>query len=628
MKKNVSLHKLFRALSTLTLATAGIIFSDTQATADAQPTVAPSPPTPLRVNGTSPPDACKKGTDASAIIFSTKAMSNKDEWVLPDSQIHEIPFTGCDLNISLTKGETRSASFVIHAEKNLKNVKIVGVEFSSTPKANDYIAIDFKLVKAWYQAGGAGVDVGRSALTMAMGVKTLTPELLVNDLDLLRVDTKSEKNYLRIDDNGRDEYIDINSSKPITPSVGHFYPEYQVRDAGTLQPFAVNAGQNQQIWLTISASKNTLPGKYIGKIQLQSADGLNSSIDINVIVPNFELPESKLTYGIYYHGRLHPNRSPTVSSEYKTPEQLKLELRDIASHGIKVPAIYQNHNNKDLFLKYLQIMTDAGFSTKDLYLIYLNTNKAETSDQISNLKAQISQVKSITKPFSVNNIYVYGIDEAKGPRLTAQKPALQMIRGTGQKTYVAGAAGVFEATGDLFDILIFAEAPMKTEAEKYHSIGKKIFSYANPQSGVENPYLYRKNYGLMLWAADFDGAMLYAYQHCMGECWNDFDGPVYRDHNFTYPTSNGFVITTGWEGVREAINDVRYVNLLENRIKIVKESNLTSKTAIANQAEAYLSNIRNTLNKTNHYGQRSQPLNINLDDIRNNVVRYIELLAP
>jgi len=632
MNTNAKAYRIFAVLSASILAAGGIIFSITYSTAsprqmiDNSTNVSPPDAPTVVVRGGSifSANTCNTDAGSAAVVFSTKAIS--DQWILPDSAVQEIPFAGCNIEVLLPKGEIESASFVIHAEKDLKNIKIVDVDFSGTPEASNKITIDLKLVKAWYQAGGAGHDIGRSLISMAANVKILTPELLVNDLDLMKVDTKTKNNYLRTNDNGPDEYIDINSSKPISFSVDHFYPEYQVRDAGTMQPFSLESGKNQQVWLTVNTSKNTPPGKYVGSIKVQSDNGLSASIAINVTVPNFDLPASKLEYGIYYHGRLDATRVPTVSSEFKTPEQLKLELRDIAFHGIKIPVIYQDHNQIDLFLKYLQIMSDASFSTKDLYLVYLNTSGVETSAQLSNLKTQILRVKSSSIPFGVENIYVYGEDEAKGSKLIAQKPAWEMIHKMGQKTYVAGYAGTFEATGDLLDILVFAESPMKAEAAKYHSKGRKIFSYANPQSGVENPYLYRKNYGLLLWAAEFDGAMLYAYQHFMGEGWDDFDHAAYRDHNFTYPTSNGFVGTTEWEGVREAINDVRFVNLLESRIKNTISNNLTAKTVTANQAEAYLNNIKDTLNRTNHYGEYSQYINIDLDEVRRNITRYIELL--
>lgn len=97
--------------------------------------------------------------------------------------------------------------------------------------------------------------------------------------------------------------------------------------------------------------------------------------------------------------------------------------------------------------------------------------------------------------------------------------------------------------------------------------GHRAFCYAYPQVGNEEPETYRRNFGLALWRAVFDGAMDYAYQHSFGHIWNDFDDKTYRDHVFAYPTVDGVVDTVEWEGFREAVDDVRYVTTLEQAIK-------------------------------------------------------------
>ncbi len=82
---------------------------------------------------------------------------------------------------------------------------------------------------------------------------------------------------------------------------------------------------------------------------------------------------------------------------------------------------------------------------------------------------------------------------------------------------VSGNQNAVDIVGDLLDVAIFADSLNTTQAAKWHSYGKKIFSYANPQVGVENPEIYRKNYGFALWNAGYDGAMDYAYQHRYGQ---------------------------------------------------------------------------------------------------------------
>jgi hypothetical protein len=60
--------------------------------------------------------------------------------------------------------------------------------------------------------------------------------------------------------------------------------------------------------------------------------------------------------------------------------------------------------------------------------------------------------------------------------------------------------------------------------------------------------------------------MNFAYQYPFGAAWNDFDSPKrdkdYRDHMFTYPTSDGVIGTVQWEGFREGVDDTRYLATL------------------------------------------------------------------
>ena len=109
-----------------------------------------------------------------------------------------------------------------------------------------------------------------------------------------------------------------------------------------------------------------------------------------------------------------------------------------------------------------------------------------------------------------------------------------------------------------------------------------MFNYGNPQCGVEEPETYRRNFGLALWQAGYDGAMDYAYQHSFGHEWNDFDNQSYRDHTMAYPAANGVIDTIQWEGFREGVDDVRYLATLLQAMKTAEAAG----GAKARQAQA------------------------------------------
>ncbi|MFH1920875.1 MAG: hypothetical protein ABIP48_13480, partial [Planctomycetota bacterium] len=196
-----------------------------------------------------------------------------------------------------------------------------------------------------------------------------------------------------------------------------------------------------------------------------------------------------------------------------------------------------------------------------------------------------------------------------GERLEAQRPSWEAVRRAGGKVFVAGYHGSFELVGDLQDVLVFAGPPDADEAAKYHGVGHQIFSYANPQCGCEEPLRYRRNFGLLLWKKDFDGAMDYAYQHSFTHVWNDFDNVHYRDHVMAYPTVDGVIDTLQWEGYREGVDDTRYLATLLEAIR----SAAPKKKPLAEAAQKWLDEL---------------DVSGDLDAIRASLIDWILKLGP
>ena len=192
--------------------------------------------------------------------------------------------------------------------------------------------------------------------------------------------------------------------------------------------------------------------------------------------------------------------------------------------------------------------------------------------------------------------------------MIAQRPAWKTIREAGGKVFVAGQHGHFEKVGDLLNLIVMYGIPLKEVAAKWHSAGHKIWCYANPQGGVESPEVYRRNFGLLLWQANYDGASTYVYQHGFGNIWNDFDHPTRRDLNFTYPTVDGVIDTIAWEGYREGIDDIRYATTLKLETEKAKKLKDKGVRELALSAEKYLEEL---------------DVNRNLDTVRLEIIDYI-----
>jgi len=98
--------------------------------------------------------------------------------------------------------------------------------------------------------------------------------------------------------------------------------------------------------------------------------------------------------------------------------------------------------------------------------------------------------------------------------------------------------------------------------------------------------------------------------------WGDFYRPTYKQHNMVYPTIDGVIDTVQWEGYREGVDDVRYLNTLLEAIKKAKSTE--GKQATVLEAKQYLKKLKdNDINETK----------ADLDAIRSKMIDYILRLS-
>ena len=487
-------------------------------------------------------------TNPLFIIFPWNPITSKK--ILPFT--YPIPASpGGKISIRACRGEFEPASFIVRAREKLKSVNITKSNLVS--KNGDVIpndALDISLVKCWYQAGDGTV--------YNQSKKCLQPELLLKDDRLVKVDYLNQKNYLKVTLQGVEKYIDISSPDSMFPD------DAVLKDAKTLQPFDMTANFNKQVWITLHVPESATPGEYRGNITVD-ADGKTSTVvELVVEVLPFSLEEPLLEVSIYYRGKLFDKPKQGVNSEWKTEEQYLAELVDMRDHGVINPTIYQPLNNS-LVNKALDFRKRAGLKNDNLYVLGTTTRNPTDDKGLSALKERVERWINLARPFGYKDIFIYGIDEARDEKLVSQKKAWEAVHSAGGKVFVACYLGAADTIGDLLDRPILNGKFKETEVNKWHSFNKKVHIYGNPQVGVEDPGIYRKNYGFALFCAGYDGIMDYAYQHSFGHIWNDFDHDRYRDHVFAYPTSDGVIDTTQWEGFREGVDDLRYLAVLKKK---------------------------------------------------------------
>lgn len=434
--------------------------------------------------------------------------------------------------------------------------------------------IDVRVVKNWYTGSAVSIGVGTG------DAKVRVPELLLKDDELVHVDTATKSNSLRIESQSSQFYQDISSPTAQMPN------DATVEDATTLQPFTVDALHAKQLWLTVDTRSDVRPGYYSGNVVVSyqivgdsTPRTLQVPVELNVLPVN--LLSSNLLYGIYYRAKIDPTKAG-LNSEYKTETQYLAELTNMLEHGVDHPTQYLG-SSLSAVANYVTLREGLGLPCdKYFFLDGIGGVGTSTSTATTNATNLIGVLQSYSSCPNAQ-LYMYGQDEATGTALDNELDAMQAVHTAGGKTFVAGYVGTYSHIHAGLDTLVFSGKPNDTEIALWRNDGKDVYSYGNPQIGVPDPYVYRANYGFLLWQHDYTGAMDYAYQHgfpgkspahdlagcsisTTGYCslWNDFDSSQYYDHVFTYPTTTGVVDTIQWEGFREAVDDTRYLATLES----------------------------------------------------------------
>ncbi|MFA5175589.1 MAG: peptidoglycan-binding protein [Patescibacteria group bacterium] len=503
-----------------------------------------------------------------------------DDEILSDTSIASSYITDT-ISITAAPNEFEPATFVVKANTDIASFLPEATSLTGTAGTISPSYIDIKVVKVWHQYG--------------MG---LTPELLLNDDSLVNV--VGDDDYLKV--NG--EYILINDPDGVE-GLSSDYPtteEFSVQDASTLQSTSITSGSNKQYWITIEVPSGTAGGTYTGSIYLKNGGVTLRTLTLNLTVLGRELPASPMIESIFYKGQT--TTTARINDDYKTETQMLAEFQDMKDHGITSPTMYGGTYNDADLRNILSLRQSAGLSTKLFDLMhqfgwgYVEPNY---------LRSVITASSNIIKEYGFEPYY-YGKDEDYY-NTDEIREQIAIYNDVGILCFGAQPIAYANDIADVLNVAVVSSPPSSTLAAKYHGYGNKILSYANPEPYTEVPETYRRNYGLLLWQKNYDGMMVYAYQATVEFIWNDFDNPTYKDMAFAYPTNNGVIDTRQWEGMREAVDDVRYMTLLQTLID-----------------ENTASGAKNVLSANNWVTKlREADLTLkDLDTVRSEMVAYIQ----
>ena len=544
---------------------------------------------------------CSGCSTSSFCLYVVPAIT--DEPVLPTTSISQ-DLVSDRISLVAASGEYEPASFVIGANTgSISSLLAEATDLTGDGGSIPASAVDIRVVKCWQVSG----------TTMPYrGTRTLAPELLLKDDTLIKVE--GEENYVKLT---AGDYVWISDPVPPTdpsPAV----EDMPIRDSSTLLPVDIPAGTNKQFWVTVHVPENAAPGVYDGTIDLSTeTDGPVAQLALELEVLPFDLLPSMMTHIVSHRGLL--SSEGTISMDAKNVEQYQAELLDILAHSdtstMAQPYYVGESTPIETYGEALSMRQAAGAPRDELFSSYFITDWGEYPS-IEDVAAKAQEIMALAG----GQVYFEGDDEAQGGALSIQRPVWEAIRSVGGKMWACGhrvGAGAdvgednFSLMGDIQDVFVCARAPDAAEAAGWHGVGHEILCYANPMSGLEKPETYRRNYGLLLWQNDYDGGLA-IYQWKGGLIWNDFDDPDnWRAHVFAYPTVNGVIDTTEWEGWREARDDIRYLTTLLDAVEKAKADGMDTSAA-----ETWLAGL-----KTEDLGTQD------LDAIRRQMIDFILSLA-
>ena len=497
---------------------------------------------------------------------------------------YELPRTGLATNridLVTAPGEHEAASFVYVAKTPLtvKDVKVtLPAGFSS----------DVWLVKRWFRTGGAWASYHSDRRQ-----RVLTPDLLLHDDGLIKVDEQRRKNYLRLDYPTGRIYADVTD-----PSKGHqdwfgwlATEEPPLRDAKTLQPVAIpEAGRNQQFVIKLDVAKTVKPGLHRGEVRVETDKGAEALAFFVRVLP-VELPEQAAPMndpdGTWIS---HMNSFPLVLGQ--TNEERVKFVKDVMKR------IHDAHVNQTTGLwdspKMVELAKEAGFvadqvhgtkfaKPRDWREFYPKALLPEltSADKEAGIRASMREKQTARE---YHDLYLPGalqwsIYVSESSWYTVQQDLQaevgEVAHRLGQQVFAHGHERNGVWATDVQDMHSDSGANAKSEG-RWHAAGGRVIAYCDPFPGAENPMIFRFGMGFYKYRLGYDGDMLHGFLNQrvpFNEWAEDYGGDGnYRNFAMVFPQQGGIIWTLAWEGVREANNDLRWLTKMVRQARAAQKS--------------------------------------------------------
>ncbi len=495
------------------------------------------------------------------------------------------------LGCAAARGEFETISFSVKPERDMEKVDFVPSELTGP---DGYVipasAADFALVKVWYRADGRW----RTSWSGNTGKPELINNLVIHDDALVRVvetnDVAKRTILLRVDYPEGPAYIDMRRHGGAGSPFNHSM--HPVVDPKKFVPFDLRKDRFQQYWFTWKIPVDARPGLYKGKLGVKENSSHLGDIPVEVEVYPFTLPYARTHYDTTQPFISAWMGTPSVASELRGSKQMAVAerkvrgiYRSLADHNCHCPSgpgTFSSNSTDDLNVRSLIMMRQEGMACR----LLINGPAfdweycwAEGGDRspagfvkATNRYDRLVQTQGevYDQYLGHRNCYFSSADECGTWFNRTSYPFWAILHKHGFNAWTDyGDDRDISWSVGMNDVPASAR---HTSSWNWHKGGAKAVTYAGPFTGPADPDIWRRTKGLRYYYADFDGHHEYCFSP--GENpWNDFAfRGSYSQFQMVYPAYDGLISTIAWEGVREGLDDIRYLSLLRMRCEAALDS--------------------------------------------------------
>ena len=515
---------------------------------------------------------------------------------LPDAEPHGGVVTNV-LSCAAAKGEIETISFSVQPSRDLKKVDFRPSDLTGPGGAKIPAACaDFALVKCWYRAGGRW----RTSWCGNHGKPELINDLVLHDNDLIRVveDEDYAKRTVLVRFSYPEGPVWVDMRKHGNGSDHFLHEVYPVMDAKKFVPFDLQKDRFQQYWFTWKIPQDAKPGVYRGTLDVYEEKSALAKLSVEIEVYPFALPTARTHYDTSKRFISSWMGTPSLEGELSNSKNLAVseaKLRNVYksfaehnAHEANGPGHIRSDSTDDLGVRTLILMRQAGMDC-EMTINGMSCDPGwacpvespfispEQDPQLySNVLARYCKMLDLhrlvyDKYLGHHNNYWCGPDECGTYQHRRDYGFFGEIFKRGMFTWAD--SGVPQDVGWSITMNDAPAAARHTTAWNWHKGSAEIVTYAGTFTGPSDPDIWRRTKGLRYYYADFNGLHEYCWCYNRWNHWNDFKyRGSYAQFQIGYPTYDGFIATLAWEGVREALDDVRYLSLLRLRAQAAMKS--------------------------------------------------------